>query len=153
MSLKQTIYFMALVGGFAGLLCWGLVIWVPAFLTFTQETFWLADLINLTILGGLIGGLSVWFADRWSGDQVIARWVLAGTFIGALAGCLSGLVQVAIGGAFTHQSPLLSRILSWTVAGGFIGLGTGLRWVGLNKNRGLHALTGGLCGGTLGGIV
>ena len=39
------------------------------------------------------------------------------------------------------------------MAGGFIGLGTGLRWVGLNKNRGLHALTGGLCGGTLGGIV
>jgi hypothetical protein len=39
------------------------------------------------------------------------------------------------------------------IAGSFIGLGLGLRWVHVNKMRAAHAYVGGLIGGLLGGII
>src|SRR5437867_1225454 len=142
MSLKQTIYFMALVGGFAGLLCWSVVVWIS----------WMPDLISATILGMLIGGLTVVFSDRWSGEQIVPRWVLSGIAIGFVAGILSGLVQLWIGSGVIEQKRL-AVIMSWTVTGTLIGFGTGLRWAGINKLRVLHALGGGMFGGLLGGLV
>ena len=142
MSLKQTIYFMALVGGLAGLLCWSIVVWVD----------WLPDLVSATVLGTLIGGLTVWFADRWSGGQVITRWVLSGAAIGFVFGFLSGLFQLWVGSGPIKQK-LPAVIVSWMVTGSLIGFGTGLRWVSVNKLRVLHALGGGMFGGILGGLV
>ena len=142
MSLKQTIYFMALVGGLAGLVCWSFVVWLP----------WMPDLIGATVLGMLIGGLTVLFADRWSGGQVVARWVLSGVAIGFVAGCLSGLFQIWVGNILVDQKRL-AVIVSWMVTGTLIGFGTGLRWAAVNKLRVLHALGGGMFGGILGGLV
>lgn len=153
MNLKQTIYFMTLVGGVAGLLCWAFVVWIPGSFRFTQESFWLVDFINLTLLGGLIGGLTVGFADHWSGDRVLVRWVLSGVVIGLVFGGMSGLIQAGMSGLLAEQSSLLSRTLSWMVAGSLIGLGAGMRWVTQNKHRAFHALLGGLAGGALGGTV
>jgi len=151
MSLAQTTYFLALVGGLAGLVCWGLVVGIPGMFHAAQESYWLLDLVHVVILGGLIGGFTVGFADRWSGDRVVPRWVIAGTFIGLVAGGIGGLIQAAISTALGWG--LVSRILSWLVTGAFIGFGTGLRWVTVNTNRVFHGLIGGLLGGALAGIV
>src|SRR5688500_5110807 len=102
MSLRQTIYFMALVGGLAGLVCWSVVVWLT----------WMPDLISAAVLGMLIGGLTVWFSDRWSGGQVVARWVFAGVAIGFAAGCMSGLFQLWIGSVLVDQKSL-AVIASW----------------------------------------
>jgi hypothetical protein len=142
MSLRQTIYFMTLVGGLAGLLCWSVVVWIS----------WMPDLVSATVLGVLIGGLTVMFSDRWSGEQVVARWVVCGVVIGFLAGVLSGGLQSWIGSGLI-QEKRLAVILAWTVTGTLIGFGTGLRWISINKVRVLHALGGGMFGGLLGGIV
>jgi hypothetical protein len=142
MSLKQTIYFMALVGGLAGLLCWSIVVWIS----------WMPDLVSATVLGMCIGGLTVVFSDRWSGEQIVPRWVVSGIVIGFLAGLLSGFVQLWIGTGVIEQKRL-AVIMSWTVTGTFIGFGTGLRWVAVNKLRVLHALGGGTFGGLLGGLI
>src|SRR5262245_1595661 len=142
MSLKQTIYFMALVGGLAGLLCWSIVVWIS----------WMPALVSAAVLGALIGGLTVVFSDRWSGEQVVSRWVLSGIVVGFLAGMFSGFVQLWIGSGLIQQKRL-AVILSWTVTGILVGFGTGLRWVMVNKLRVLHALGGGMFGGLLGGLV
>jgi hypothetical protein len=39
------------------------------------------------------------------------------------------------------------------LAGSFIGLGLGLRWVNVNRARVAHAFAGGLIGGALGGLI
>lgn len=96
MSLKQTICFIALAGGLAGLLCWSLVIWIPGSFHFSQESSWLVDLINLTILRGLIGGFTVGFADHSSGDRVLARWVFLGVVVGLVSGGMSGIIQAGV---------------------------------------------------------
>src|SRR5215831_3770170 len=124
MNLKQTVYFMALVGGLAGLLCWSIVVWIS----------WMPDLVQAAVLGLLIGGLSVLFSDRWSGEQVVARWILSGVVVGFLAGVLSGVIQVWIVSGLIQQKRL-AVIVAWTVTGILIGFGTGLRWSGVNKLR------------------
>src|SRR5262245_66016951 len=86
MSPSRRIYFMVLVGALAGLLCWGIVVWVPEFFTWRQEQFWLIDLINLACLGGLLGGMTVGFSDQWSGERVVTRWVARGTLMGVVFG-------------------------------------------------------------------
>jgi hypothetical protein len=55
--------------------------------------------------------------------------------------------------SLTGQLPLLSRALSWMIAGWLIGLGVSLRWVMINKARVLHGLIGGTFGGLLGGVA
>src|SRR5262249_8576093 len=59
LNLKGKIYFMALVGALAGLLCWCAVVWIPDAFTIRQEQQWLLDPAMLVILGALIGGLTV----------------------------------------------------------------------------------------------
>jgi len=142
MNLKQTIYFMALVGGLAGLLCWSIVVWIS----------WMPDLVSSTVLGMLIGGLTVLFSDRWSGEQVVGRWIVSGIVIGFLAGILSGAVQLWIGSGLIQQKRV-AVIVAWTVTGTLVGFGTGLRWAAVNKLRVFHALGGGMFGGLLGGLV
>jgi hypothetical protein len=141
-SLRQTIYFMALVGGLAGLLCWSVVVWIS----------WVPDLVQSTVLGMLIGGLTVMFSDRWSGEQLVGRWIVSGIVIGFLAGLASGAIQLWIGSGVIPQKHL-AVIIAWTLTGTLIGFGTGLRWVTVNKLRVIHALGGGMFGGLLGGLV
>jgi hypothetical protein len=79
--------------------------------------------------------------------------MFVGTTMGILAGSVAGVLLIKIKAALQETSPTISVILSWTIAFAFIGFGTGLRWVGSNRNRASHALMGGLIGGAFGGIV
>jgi len=156
MNLKQTVYFMTLVGAVAGLCCWFLQATIGDFAVGVGQA--QQNIIGATLMGALIGGLTVGFADHWSSDRVVVKWVVAGTVLGALAGIVGGLLFVPIlsglssaGTAGAGQT--IARPLAWLIAGGLIGFITGLRWFGVNKLRGVHALFGGLVGGTLGGVV
>jgi hypothetical protein len=147
----QTVYYMALVGGIAGLACWGIVSWIPDLATVGGA---LLDVINMAILGGFIGGLTVGCHDYWLADRVVGRWILVGLSVGIVAGVVGGLIHSAMSQPpLTGQLPLLSRALSWMIAGWLIGLGVSLRWVMINKTRVLHGLIGGTFGGLLGGIA
>jgi hypothetical protein len=152
MGLYQTLYFMALVGGGAGLLSWTLVKLVSP-LVVTQGFSSISDVIASTLLGGLIGGFTVAFSDRWSGGRVVARWIVSGTLIGLGAGLVAGLLQVPITNRLSVAAPTVSRVITWMMAGTLIGLGLGLRWVQINRARLAHAAAGGLIGGMLGGLV
>lgn len=151
MSLYQTLYYMSLVGGMAGLFSWVLTALVSAILV--NQPVWVSDLVSATILGGFIGGLTVGFSDHWSGNRVLPRWVISGVLIGMAAGATAGLVQIPITNNLGEQLPVLTRLLAWMLAGSFIGFGLGLRWVGVNRARVAHAFAGGLIGGALGGLI
>ena len=157
MNLKQTAYFMTLVGGLAGLLTWAVVVWLADLLRFEEDQAWIIVTINTMLMGALIGGLTVGFADKWAGE-VVARWVLLGILFGVAAGFLSGLLCIPVLDNLIEGNPgsltdFLGRSLSWLIAGGLIGLVIGLRWFGVNKNRAVHALLGGMIGGFLGGVL
>lgn len=152
MSLYQTLYFMSLVGGMSGLFSWAIVRLVEALLT-SQHGAWVSDLITTSVLGALIGGLTVGFSDRYSGNRITARWVISGTLIGLLAGLVAGLIQIPIRNSLGASTPMGTLLIAWMVAGSFIGLGLGLRWVHVNKMRAAHAYVGGLLGGLLGGLI
>jgi hypothetical protein len=147
----QSVYYMALVGGIAGLACWGIVSWIP---DLTAVGGALLDVINMAVLGGFIGGLTVACHDHWLAERVVGRWVLMGLSGGIVAGVVGGLIHSAMSQpSLTGQLPLLSRALSWMIAGWLIGLGVSLRWVMINKARVLHGLIGGTFGGLLGGVA
>jgi MFS family permease len=152
MSLYQTLYYMSLVGGTAGLLSWGITALIAAMLPNQTET-WVSDLLAVIILGGFIGGLTVGFSDRWSGNRVMPRWIVSGTLIGIIAGVAAGLLQIPITNNVAAQAPVLNRLIAWMLAGSLIGLGLGLRWVHVNRLRAVHAYAGGLIGGALGGLI
>ncbi len=152
MSLYQTLYYMSLVGGMAGLFSWGITALVAAALP-NQPEVWVSDLIAAAILGGFIGGLTVGFSDRWSGNRVMPRWVISGTLIGIFAGVLAGLIQIPITNNLGSAFPVLNRLIAWMLAGSLIGLGLGMRWVAVNRLRVVHCYAGGLIGGALGGLI
>ncbi len=152
MSLYQTLYYMALVGGMAGLFSWGIVSLLASTLLASQGN-WLSDLVAASTLGLLIGALTVAFSDKWSGSRVVPRYVLAGAGIGLGAGVLSGLAMMPVTNALGSAQPFLARLLNWMLAGGLIGMGLGLRWVVANKMRVVHACIGGLLGGAIGGAL
>lgn len=155
MSAKTQVYFMALVGALAGLLCWALQSWIGDFqIGFTQEAF---GVVVTAIMGALIGGFTVGFADHWSAERVVPQWVAVGTGLGALAGTVGGLLYLPILAAVKANphgfGSMLGRPLTWLLAGGLIGLATGLRWAGVNRLRAVHAMLGGVVGGGLGGLL
>ena len=151
MSLYQTLYFMSLAGGFAGLLSWALKALLSATILSNRPA--LADLTAAALLGLIIGLLTVAFSDKWSGNRVVGRYVLAGGAIGLVAGLLGGLAMIPITENLGPQAPFLARLLSWMLVGSLIGLGLGLRWVMANKMRVVHACLGGLVGGAVGGSL
>jgi hypothetical protein len=152
MSLNQSLYFMSLVGGMSGLFSWALTSTILSFIEISQNR-WTSDLIAAVLLGGLLGGMTVGFSDHWAGNRVTTRWVISGTLIGIVAGLLAGTMQVPISSSLGDENPLLSRVISWTLAGAFIGLGLGLRWVHVNRARAAHAFLGGFVGGAVGGLL
>ena len=154
MSVKQTIYFMALVGAMAGLGCWALQGWIGDVTTLTTKPI---TVVTTAIMGALVGGFTVGFSDHWSSERVVVRWVVVGVALGAFAGMLGGLLYLPIL-TMMQADPSsvfawLGRPLTWLLAGGLIGLATGLRWAGVNRLRSVHALLGGIVGGGLGGLI
>jgi hypothetical protein len=150
-SFQQTVYYMALVGGMAGLGCWFVVSWLPDLMTIGGG---MMDVINVAVLGGFIGGLTVGFHDHWLEDGVVGRWVLVGIGVGIVAGVIGGLLHAAIGQTqLAERSPWLARAMAWMLAGLLIGAGISLRWLSVNTHRVLYGLIGGMAGGMLGGMV
>ena len=152
MSLHQSLYFMSLAGGIAGLLAWGISALLTSVPALEQAPF-VSDLIPPRVLGGFNGGFTVGVNDRWSGNRVLARWIISGALIGMSAGLLAAMIQIPLVGRLGLPYPLLSRVITWMVAGALIGLGLGLRWLSVNRLRAAHALVGGLLGGTVGGAI
>ena len=149
-SFKQTVYFMTVVGGIAGLACWFVAGLIIDPINVLGEHI---NLINFPLLGGFIGGLTVGFNDKWMGDHVVARWVIAGVLIGLLAGFAGGLISLLISTGLAEQSRLLLYTLSWMVTGLLVGFGISLRWLSMNKTRVLHGIIGGMFGGMIGGLA
>lgn len=152
MSLNQTLYYMSLVGGIAGLAAWAITALVSALLG-AHDQIWLADFVASAILGAFIGGLSVFFTDKWSGTVIEPRWIASGSLLGLAAGVVAGFVQIPVETHMGASAPSLTRIISWVLTGSCIGLASGLRWAAVNRLRVLHAFTGGFAGGLLGGAV
>ncbi len=152
MALYQTVYFMSLVGGFAGLIAWAISALLSGVLS-GQTHEWLSDFVASAVLGALIGGLTIAFGDKWSGTRIQPRWVLSGSLIGLLAGAVAGLAQIPIKTNLGPSFPTGARVIAWVLAGSCIGIGLGLRWVSVNPLRVVHAFLGGLIGGALGGMI
>lgn len=151
MNIYQTLYFMSLAGGMAGLLAWAsqalLVLLIP-----DGSPAWPAAVIAAALLGGFIGGFTVTFDEKWAGNRVQLRWVAMGVIIGFFAGMLSGAVHLPLRSALPGALPL-GTVLGWMVSGAMIGAGLGARWISVNRARLAHGMVGGMCGGFLGGIV
>ncbi|HVW76492.1 MAG TPA: FHA domain-containing protein [Alloacidobacterium sp.] len=151
MNIYQTLYFMSLAGGTAGLLAWAtqalLVLLMPAgFPT------WSSAVLAAALLGAFIGGFTVAFDEKWSGNRVKARWVAMGALIGLIAGMFSGAVHMPLREALPGALPL-GTVLGWMISGALIGAGLGARWLSVNRARLAHGMVGGMCGGFLGGLV
>jgi hypothetical protein len=155
-NLNQNVYFMSLVGGIAGLLCWGLTATISEIPAATLSG-WVVLTVETTVMGALIGGMTVGFADKWGGDRLLFRWVAIGVLLGAAAGAASGLInaplQAGIQAGAGAARDVAASVALWLITGALIGLVTGLRWAGVNPFRAVHAMVGGMIGGTVGGLV
>ena len=151
MNLKQTVYFMTLVGALAGLVCWLLVAFLSDVISLPT---WGSVTIYAAIMGALISGLTVAFADKWTSEKVVPNWVAVGALLGLIAGVLTGGLYLLAGARLSAAtSPKVVTITIWLLAGGLIGVATGLRWASVNALRAFHSFIGGLFGGGLGGLV
>jgi len=149
MGLYQSLYFMSLAGGMAGLLSWALSNVICSFIPISDA----ADFVSPALLGCLIGAFTVSFADRWAGIRVSAQWVFLGALTGLVAGTFGAITNIPIRATLVEQQSTLARTITWMLVGSFVGLGLGLRWVRTNPARMAHAFTGGLCGGAVGGLL
>jgi hypothetical protein len=151
MNIYQTLYFMSLAGGMAGLLAWAsqalLVLLIPI-----GPPGWLSAVIAAALLGGFIGGFTVGFDEKWAGNRVQIRWVAMGAVIGFAAGMVSGALHLPLRAALPVALPL-GTVLGWMVSGALIGAGLGARWISVNRARLAHGMVGGMCGGFLGGMI
>ena len=158
MNLKQTVYFMALIGAIAGFACWNVQVWLSDFLVGAQDRSWVFVALSAALMGAFIGGMTVGFGDHWTAERVVPTWVLVGVALGAIAGLLTGFIYIPIDQSVRRADPAsmaryVGSALAWLIAGGLIGLVTGLRWATANPLRAVHALLGGLLGGLMGGLV
>lgn len=150
MSLYQSWYFMSLVGALGGLCAWAITSLLQYLLTFPSLV---PDLVPGLLLGGFLGGLTVGFDDHWSGKRVQAGAVCAGLGMGALAGAVAAFLAIPIRNGLLRQYPMVFRVLTWTMAGGFIGLGLGIRRAGADGARIGNPVAGGLLGGVASGLL
>jgi MFS family permease len=143
---------MCLLGGTAGLLSWALsatiaAMWPPTALI------WISDVVASTIFGLLVGILVAIFGGRWQGERSTAAWAITVGLVAAAAGFAAGLLQIPIAQNLAAATPFAARVVAWLVTGSLVGLAVGLPWAGANRLRAPYALTGGLLGGTLGGLL
>ena len=151
MKINQLLYFMSLAGAFAGLLAWAGQGLIVSLLPIGAEA-WIPVVIATALLGGCIGGMTVGFDEKWSGNRVQPRWVLMGAVIGLSAGTVSGALHLPLRSAMPGALPL-GLVLGWMVTGAFIGTGLGARWMSVNRARLAHGMVGGMCGGFFGGVA
>jgi hypothetical protein len=151
MNIYQTLYFMSLAGGTAGLLAWTsqalLVLLIPV-----GFPAWPSAVMAAALLGCLIGGFTVAFDEKWAGNRVQMRWVAMGSLIGFIAGVVSGSLHLPLRSALPGALPL-GTVLGWMATGALIGAGLGARWISVNRARVAHGMVGGMCGGFLGGLI
>jgi MFS family permease len=151
-NLKQTVYFMTLVGAVAGLVCWVLVAFLSDIIDVPQR--WMVVAIYASLMGALISGLTVAFADKWTSDKIVPNWVAVGALLGLMAGLLTGVLNLVAGARLEAATSAKTQTIAvWVIAGGLIGLAAGMRWASVNALRAFHSLIGGLFGGGLGGLV
>jgi hypothetical protein len=148
-SFQQTIWEMALVGALAGVICWFIWSLIQIPLAVDVEYY---DMIAFTLLGALIGGLSVGINDRRLGDTIVPLWILIGAVGGAVAGAAGGLVARFLREAMI-DAQFVADLLSWLIAGALIGFGISLRWWQVNRSRVFNGLLGGMAGGVAGGLA
>src|SRR5262245_22562261 len=121
--MARSIYFMGLVGALAGLICWGIVVWIPEVVSVPQELFWIVDLVQLTLLGALIGGMTIGFSDHWAGEKVLLRWLAAGTSMGLVFGGIGAVLVALLSHYSVTNAGWNERVLGWALGGSLIGLG------------------------------
>jgi hypothetical protein len=148
-SFQQTIWEMALIGALAGVICWFIWSLLQIPLAIDVEYY---DMIAFTLLGALIGGLSVGVNDRRLGDAIVPLWILIGVVCGAIAGAAGGWIARFIRSAMIDAS-FAADVLSWLIAGALIGLGISFRWWRVNRSRVFNGLLGGMAGGVVGGLA
>jgi hypothetical protein len=153
MTSQMRVYYMALVGGIAGLTCWSIVTLAQYLLPKQAGDPFFSNPFTMGILGAALGALAVAFSDRWTEDQVLPSWVLAGMGIGLLMGVLGGLLATPIQTLIGRRALFIGQVLPWVLAGEFIGFGVGIRWVGVSRHRPLIAMFGGMVGATIGGLL
>lgn len=152
MGLYRNLYFMSLVGATAGLFAWLFSVLSAAAMGGSTSAL-APDLIAAGLLGGLIGGATVAFSDHRGGNPIRARFVVSGALIGIAAGLFASILHIPLRSALADQSPFLTRVIAWMLAGSFIGFGLGLRSANVNKARPIHAFLGGMFGGAAGGAL
>jgi hypothetical protein len=148
-SFQQTIWEMALIGALAGVICWFIWSLLQIPLAIDVEYY---DMIAFTLLGALIGGLSVGVNDRRLGDAIVPLWILIGVVFGAVAGAAGGWIARFIRSAMIDAG-FAADVLSWLIAGALIGLGISFRWWRVNRSRVFNGLLGGMAGGVVGGLA
>jgi hypothetical protein len=148
-SFQQTIWEMALIGALAGVICWFIWSLLQIPLAIDVEYY---DMIAFTLLGALIGGLSVGVNDRRLGDAIVPLWILIGVVCGAVAGAAGGWIARYIRSAMSDAG-FAADVLSWLIAGALIGLGISFRWWRVNRSRVFNGLLGGMAGGVVGGLA
>jgi hypothetical protein len=148
-SFQQTIWEMALIGALAGVICWFIWSLLQIPLAIDVEYY---DMIAFTLLGALIGGLSVGVNDRRLGDAIVPLWILIGVVCGAVAGAAGGWIARFIRAAMIDTS-FAADVLSWLIAGALIGFGISFRWWRVNRSRVFNGLLGGMAGGVVGGLA
>ncbi|MGD0942264.1 MAG: FHA domain-containing protein [Terracidiphilus sp.] len=152
MNVYRNLYFAALTGGVAGLFAWGISSLIFAGLE-PQLGLWVSDAVVVSLLGSLLAIFLFLLMDRVAGRAM--RWVnlLWGLLLGGGFAILATLCIELLRTHVQMESPALFRMAAWALAGSFIALGTGLRWVKSNRVRVLHTYAGGLVGGLAGGLI
>jgi len=155
MTLNQNLYFMSLVGALAGLASWAIGVWIPIVWPMAQENYWLAESINLVLIGLLIGAFCIAFADHWSDKGKTVMRPVVGALGGALAGILSSLTSNTIHLSLLQQNqfPWWLVTLGWLLNGAFAGATIGFIKYGFLMRRVLLSMLGGGFGAGLGGTV
>ena len=148
-SFQQTIWEMALIGALAGVICWFIWSLLQIPLAIDVEYY---DMIAFTLLGALIGGLSVGVNDRRLGDAIVPLWILIGVVCGAVAGAAGGWIARFIRSAMIDAG-FAADVLSWLIAGALIGFWISFRWWRVNRSRVFNGLLGGMAGGVVGGLA
>jgi hypothetical protein len=157
MSFKQFIYYCAICGGWAALLCWGLIM-----LFNLQDTTAISVYLKTALSAGLLGltvGLAVSALDALLNSAGFARLVriivcgIVAVFGGMLAGFVGEGLNIAM-----H-----TRVIGWTLVGLTIGASIGVfdllrnitagQGIGMAIRKIINGIIGGSFGGLVGGIL
>ncbi len=168
----STLFFMAFLGGAAGLLGWAILEpFAPKTLSIVDERSWAVwQLFYAGIIGGLIGTAIGGTSGYLQGSR---KHFLRGSIGGCLLGALGGLIGLNLGGAIAiglfgpnafgdpkaallgQETNFFKVVIARTIAFGCFGalLGTGLGFSNMSFKRAQNGFIGGLLGGAIGGAI